>query len=291
MSIKTFIYFIGILSFCLADKLVIVIVSQPNSHHEKLALENKRNILEQAKHHNLNEPVVHLSHLDFPHAGGWTITPLIPKLTNLHSTNSTFIIFIEDITRIRFNLLHELLANIANHHDEDVFVGFALRDTEASIIHHFAFFDDPQSFKYPNTASGFALSTSLLIKLKLRIQNQKLKTDFSIDHAHEFALFVWNDGNGVELTHEDKFCLEEKDDCVAYPEIIEKCDNPIDKKSIYFAVKTCEKFHKDRVPVLKKTWAKHAKFITYFSDAEDEKIPTKALTEGNSDKGHCEKTL
>lgn len=38
------------------------------------------------------------------------------------------------------------------------------------------------------------------------------------------------------------------------------------KDSIYFAVKTCDKFHADRVPVLQSTWGRDAVHIEYFSD-------------------------
>ena len=37
-------------------------------------------------------------------------------------------------------------------------------------------------------------------------------------------------------------------------------------ENIYFAVKTCAKFHTERIPVIKRTWAKYATNIGYFSD-------------------------
>lgn len=37
-------------------------------------------------------------------------------------------------------------------------------------------------------------------------------------------------------------------------------------ENIYFAVKTCSKFHIERIPVIKRTWAKYATNIGYFSD-------------------------
>lgn len=36
--------------------------------------------------------------------------------------------------------------------------------------------------------------------------------------------------------------------------------------NIMFAVKTYSKFHRDRIPVIQKTWAKDIKHIRYFSD-------------------------
>ena len=43
---------------------------------------------------------------------------------------------------------------------------------------------------------------------------------------------------------------------------------------ILFAVKTCEAYHHTRVPVIKNTWGKYAKHVTFFSDKQDEEIPT-----------------
>lgn len=45
-------------------------------------------------------------------------------------------------------------------------------------------------------------------------------------------------------------------------------DNVVPKSAIYFAVKTCQKYHHDRVPVVKNTWAKHAEYLHFFSDVQ-----------------------
>lgn len=65
----------------------------------------------------------------------------------------------------------------------------------------------------------------------------------------------------------------------------------VPKKNVYFAVKTYHKFHKDRLNVLKQTWAKHAGHVKYFSDKEDETIPTISLGVPNTEYGHCKKTF
>ena len=41
------------------------------------------------------------------------------------------------------------------------------------------------------------------------------------------------------------------------------------------AVKTCSKFHKDRLAAVKATWASRVPHLEYISDAEDEDHPTK----------------
>lgn len=40
----------------------------------------------------------------------------------------------------------------------------------------------------------------------------------------------------------------------------------LDVTEIYFAVKTCHKYHLNRVPFVQKTWGKEAKYIKFFSD-------------------------
>lgn len=91
-------------------------------------------------------------------------------------------------------------------------------------------------------------------------------------------------------------------------------DKPlISDKKIYFAVKTYHKFHKDRVPVVLKTWAKRAQYVTFYSDIYgklftyfivakyvekileikfilDPNIPTVKLDVPNTEYGHCGKT-
>jgi hypothetical protein len=37
---------------------------------------------------------------------------------------------------------------------------------------------------------------------------------------------------------------------------------------MYFAVKTCSKYHKDRIPVVKHTWAKYVLHIGFYSESE-----------------------
>lgn len=45
---------------------------------------------------------------------------------------------------------------------QEIFLGHALRDREAAIIHHFAFFEDPSVFAFPDFGAGWAVSKTLL---------------------------------------------------------------------------------------------------------------------------------
>lgn len=49
-----------------------------------------------------------------------------------------------------------------NFYPQDLFLGHAIHDHEASIIHHFAFHQNPASFKFPDFDAGWALSIALL---------------------------------------------------------------------------------------------------------------------------------
>ncbi|XP_019871728.1 beta-1,3-glucosyltransferase isoform X4 [Aethina tumida] len=270
--------------------VVFVILSQENRYHLRLAENLKQDIHKQAERISKSHPIVHLSHSDFPHPGGWTILPLIPRLANLHKGNSSWIVFLEDRTKVNLNVLLDKL--IQYNSDKEIWVGHALYDKEASIIHHFAFYDNPSYFKYPNVASGFAMSVALVKRLSERIKKHNLPpSDFNIDNSHELALFVWDNGKGPMLVDDASFCIREESYCAAYPTTFQICGEPVAKESIYFAVKTCEKYHGDRVPVVKKTWARHAARVKFFSDVEDDSIPTATVGIPNSEQGHCRKTV
>jgi len=45
---------------------------------------------------------------------------------------------------------------------QKLFIGRALHDQEPTIIHHFAFHEDPSSFTYPDFMSCFLMTFSLL---------------------------------------------------------------------------------------------------------------------------------
>ncbi|KAH8405112.1 hypothetical protein KR222_001715 [Zaprionus bogoriensis] len=60
---------------------------------------------------------------------------------------------------------------------------------------------------------------------------------------------------------------------------------------IYFAIKTCAKFHKERIPIIERTWAPDAIQRKYYSDVADAAIPTISTGIPNVASGHCAKTL
>ena len=45
---------------------------------------------------------------------------------------------------------------------QEWFLGKPLHDQESTIIHHYAFAENPPQFKYPDFSAGWALSVSLV---------------------------------------------------------------------------------------------------------------------------------
>ncbi|KAF2898307.1 hypothetical protein ILUMI_07878 [Ignelater luminosus] len=270
--------------------IVITISSQSNKYHQHLAEDLKKEIHEQARSLKREPPIVHLSHEDFPHVGGWTILPLIPYLMKLHRKNCSWFFFAEDRTRIKLNKLVKTFQN--HNYEKEIWLGYTMQDKEPTIIHHFAFFEDPGTLKYPNTLAGFAISKALMERLEDRWKNRDLSTsDFSIDHAYELALFIWNKNEGSALKHESTFCISEQENCATFPLPFSPCEKLIPEESMYFAVKTCQKFHKDRVHIVKRTWGQQASRLYFFSDIEDTSIPTISVEIPNTERGHCGKTM
>ncbi|XP_066225401.1 beta-1,3-glucosyltransferase isoform X4 [Saccopteryx leptura] len=238
-------------------EIVFVIQSQSNSFHAKRAEELRTSILRQAAALTQELPRALLLHELSEQEGAWTILPLFPHFSVTYSRNSSWIFFCEEETRIQ---VPELLETLRRYDpSKEWFLGKALHDEESTIIHHYAFSENPTVFKYPDFAAGWALSIPLVNKLTKRLKSESLRSDFTID-----------------LKHEGK---------------------PVKNKDIFVAVKTCKKFHGDRtslivsVPIVKQTWAGQASLIEYYSDYAEHSIPTVDLGIPNTDRGHCGKTF
>ncbi|KXJ71725.1 hypothetical protein RP20_CCG019842 [Aedes albopictus] len=275
-----------------------LILSQQSLLHYERANALQKSILEQQlkiNNHLPNSPTgggsssenVHLSHEIFAdHEGSWAITPVLKHirasiLKASHAGTRWLIICEED------------------SHVNELFLGYPLHDREATIIHHFAFFKNPSSFLYPYLRAGIALTVPLVDRLVqvLSSAGQTL-TEFFIDAAHEFALLAWNRGTGNRLTPVTYFCAAAAERCAIYakqnhPPVASRDEHAaeVTSSSILFAVKTCEKFHAERVPVLLHTWARYVQHLRLYSDIGDASIPTIATSIPNTSIGHCAKTL
>ncbi|XP_029165857.1 beta-1,3-glucosyltransferase isoform X2 [Nylanderia fulva] len=261
--------------------VVMVILSQKEGYHAAHADLTQKHIYEQASAMEKKSPKVVLSHkLDIK--GSWMITPLLIYLSD-QFPNAKWFFFCLENTVIQLAKLLIVLEKFDV--SQNVWIGHALYDHEPTIIHHFA---KNKKFKYPHVAAGFAMTFKLLKSLARQISADKEpKIDFSIDASYEFADFVLKSTN-TRLTHVSKICIVSSSDCATYPRIFYQCNSPaVDK--VFFAVKTCAKYHTDRIPVIKNTWTKYSINVGYFSDIADHNL-REAYVVANTTEGHCAKT-
>ncbi|XP_042627306.1 beta-1,3-glucosyltransferase-like isoform X5 [Cyprinus carpio] len=276
-------------------EVVFVIQSQRNSFHVQQAEKLRKDLLLQAQALQESPPVILLLHTLTDNEGDWSILPLLPYLSSQFGKNSSWIMFLEEDTRVKLHKLHEVLKKFNCR--QEWFLGKPLHDEESTIIHHYAFSENPAAFEYPDFSAGWALSISLVNSLTSKIEEEPLKSDFTIDLKHEVALYIWEDGKGPRLTGVPELCTlpEHKPRAQYCATTVSShspvCGQPVKSDNIFVAVKTCKKFHSDRVPVVKKTWAKQASLLEYYSDYADPTIPTINLGVPNTERGHCGKTF
>ncbi|CAL8352674.1 unnamed protein product [Lota lota] len=276
-------------------QIVFVIQSQSNSFHVRRAERLRASVLQQATDLTENPPVVLFLHSLSDNEGDWSILPLLPHFSNTFGKNSSWIVFLEEETNVKVGELLKVLAKFDS--TKEWFLGKPLHDEESTIIHHYAFAEDPPQFKYPDFSAGWALSVSLVQRLADRVRDEPLKSDFTIDLKHEVALYIWDHGEGLRLTGVPGLCTELQDSPLArhctttLSSQAPACGEAVDKEDLFVAVKTCKKFHAERVPVVKKTWEKEASLLEYYSDHADPSIPTINLGVPNTERGHCGKTF
>lgn len=271
-----------------------MILSQPNIVSSQKSNTIKTSTLTQSTQLQRPPPKIFLTHEHFSQIkGSWTIFPIISDLhhaisqqSNHISSINKWIIFCDDQSQVNLEKLLNALESETRQ-----FLGHKLFDREATIIHHFARHMDPTSFHYPLLSAGFIMSHKLLQQLN----DQKMKfSDFAIDASYEFADYLWTNFNQTKLTNVPYLCshLQNSRECAIYHDISPStCNKAVAIDRIYFAVKTCKQFHKERVPVIQSTWVKYVEHIKYFSDERDTTIPTFKVGVKNTDTGHCEKTF
>ncbi|KAF7250928.1 Beta-1,3-glucosyltransferase [Varanus komodoensis] len=195
-------------------------------------------------------PTVLFIHQMDRHEGAWTILPLMQEFSLAYSRNSSWIFFCEEDTRIHIVKLLKALRRYDK--SKEFFLGKALHDDESTIIHHYAFAENPTVFEFPDFAAGWALSIPLVKKLAKRLKNEPLKSDFTIDLKHEIALYIWEKGSGPHLTTVTEFCTSDlyapntAHCATTFVNSLPLCGEPVKKTDIFVAVKTCRKFHGDR---------------------------------------------
>uniref|UniRef100_A0A672ME21 Fringe-like glycosyltransferase domain-containing protein n=1 Tax=Sinocyclocheilus grahami TaxID=75366 RepID=A0A672ME21_SINGR len=267
--------------------VVFVIQSQRNSFHVRQAEKLRKDLLLQTQalqEYKMSLKLLIMQNVFFSFS-----------LSSQFGKNSSWIMFLEEDTRVKLEKLHEVLKTFDRR--KEWFLGKPLHDEESTIIHHYAFSENPAAFQYPDFSAGWALSIPLVNRLTSKIEEEPLKSDFTIDLKHEVALYIWEDGKGPRLKGVPELCtIPEHNPRAQYCATTVSsqsplCGQPVKSDNIFIAVKTCKKFHSDRVPVVKKTWGKQASLLEYYSDYADPSIPTINLGVPNTERGHCGKTF
>ena len=309
-SFATTLVFISVWSVAAAtapvdfSRVVFVINSQPNFHHAAIAEETTRRIKASLSSSGVEAPhhVYSAGKEDFlPLHGAWTYIPLIKAVAQELAEVADWFVFLEESTDVDFDALSGVLSS--NSPDDDVFVGHALADLDSVIIHHY---NEPGEVKYPQTDAGFVLSRAVVERVREEFdsmsqsQSSKFPRDFSIDPAYELARMLGHlfDGDGVRavtIKNDTRMCVGMDAGCAIQPRDRPECkaEDVADLvSSTLFAVKTCKKFHEERLTVVGETWAKAALNVKYFSEEADPNYGTIVLPGvRNTERGHCGKTL
>jgi len=305
--------------FALANKpapIVFIIQSQPGSFHSQLAEKSQNSILAQwTQHvpsHVMTPPRVILTHTLDQQEGatfGWTIFPLVEVLAAEMVAEETLEwgAVLAENTELDLANLNQAVEKYKFRAKEDsLFLGRSLKDSSSTIVHHFA---ESGSLAFPDPEAGIFLSRKLVMELHEELQaldslpvSQKLfPGDFNIDSAYEFARFLYKGGEGVALKNINEICAKKSEKFKCFTSTRQdtaclKSSQTAEMRAVLgrslLAVKTCSKYHKDRLDVVQKTWGPRVPHIDFVSDQEDSTIPTMVLPYTvNTESGHCNKSL
>ena len=122
--------------------------------------------------------------------------------------------------------------------------------------------------------------------------------DFNIDPAYEFAKFLDIEAD-VQLQNIAEICSKKAPGCMTHARREYFCIKNNDQLSLdevlqdsLVAVKTCTKYHEERLDVVMKTWGPLVPHLELISDSVEEKFQTKVLPYTvNTESGHCNKTM
>ncbi|XP_065890244.1 beta-1,3-glucosyltransferase-like [Dysidea avara] len=285
------------------NEVVFVLCSQQNSFHSQQAEVIRQKWMQELSA-LIKSPHVLATHDAWAPVGSWTIIPLLSVLSSKYADKPPlWFFFAKEETEIDFVKLHGTM----KQYDPTLhsFLGHALQDSVPSILHHYASTSGDGVLRYPNFPSGWAMSYQLVSSLA----KIDFKTPFNIDPQFELAFLArYKTGedmvqvlfspqtvapDGVILTHVDEFCLQQsaiKSCATHYTQSVPFCGRSLSLSDIHIGVKTTEKFHNTRLPILKDTWGKEAgDSICYYSEIEDTAAGTTSLGIPNIESGYCSK--
>lgn len=293
-------------------RLLFIIHSQADPQHERWAWDSRAQLLRDLKAYGGRGRVL-LTHEDLPTHGAWTYFALLPTLSQDYGDQVDWVVFLDENTRVKIPVLLQLLTE--HDPEQETFLGHALKDRQHVVIHHY----DQPDLEYPHLSAGFVMSIRLIRNVAQSMDRSqrdgtKFPTTFSIDAPYELTKFIhrkaetWDpddeppesletNQNGLRLIHDARFCLDEAQGSCATYTVPVTCSKDEERllatwKKTLFAVKTCEKYHEERLPIIQSTWADAALNLILVSEKADPAFGTSTLPGAmNTEKGHCNKTL
>lgn len=271
---------------CESD-ILFALRDEPATIHLKRFNEFKKHLVEQdVKQNN----VIAFSEL-LNNEKSFLIVPILKEISNrpIYSKKKWVFICTED-TRV---MVQELSLKLKRFDEKkSMYFGLGLTDEDLTIIHHF---DAPGKLIYPLLPSGIIFSMTLVKEIGENYRKWLQKVDdFTIDVPYELAKYIYDDGNGYRLKSVNWLCTAYKASCVSYFSTIRAdCSGETSENHFYIGIKTCGRFHKERVPVILDTWYKdirNSKSVNFFSDEQDKSVPNLILNKApNTETGHCSK--
>lgn len=227
----------------------------------------------------------------------WTVISTMPKL---HKSPTDWTFILEPNLRLTTRFLSHVSELIATATDEPKIITNKLKDRTTTIIHHYAGWDDATSHRklFVDFARGMLITSKMVKELANQVQSNQWKADFHIDAQHELAELADKvlDAKREWLVHDPVFAknvLHTFKDFADAEKVKTTKLYPLTDDDVFFAVKTAEHLHKDRLTVVAKTWGLHFRHLECFSNVtttfKGMKV-TNSYGVPNTKGGHCGKT-
>lgn len=202
------------------------------------------------------------------HRGLWTYKPWIWNVA--HEREATkrgqeWFVFLEPTTMVSAKQLRRVLSNYDSR--KPYYIGRGLTDTERSIVHHYS-----TSPSYANVRSGFALSAGAVEALADDMKAKPLGSGQQIEPVWELAKMLEMVAGTKITSLPSSFCLDPRGDCATWlvPRMSHRTSFGLKHQDVVIAVKTVDKFHPSRIPVIHDTWGKDSPIdVLYMSNAPD----------------------
>lgn len=149
------------------DRTVFIFMSQEGN--QEIAESSKKELVKNLKAVEA-KPNILLLHKDIPTLGGWTILPTLNSLVKKFEKQADWFVFLDEAGRVETGSLTKVLEKYDP--SDTIFLGKALRDREAVIIHNY---NEDYEFKYPDFSAGFVFSSQLVVSLSRELNEKNFE--------------------------------------------------------------------------------------------------------------------